>query len=269
MIRPVLLTLTIAACELGTPHAALGQAPTAEVRQIRALYAAALMTSSASYLTAAVAGVARVAAQGARVSHRDLNNQFHGFNNALETVERGGSRYGNMLSGGDFREDTDAILADAVRSRTLEDPLVAALLAAREAAEAAVTIPGWGPESRNSADLVRVIADPSVLESATRFGRAAFSALQMAVERANDGRATAAEAEIRAAAGGDRGPVSAALRKAVAGARFNAVWETAQEIARTTELEGADYLELESQLMWQVYSAASAWYETIPSDERR
>lgn len=265
MIRLLLAALTIAACELGTPHSALGQAPTAQVKTIRALRAAALMTSAASYYTAAIV---RFATRGPRVTGRELNDEFHVFNLALETVEGGSSRYRNTSSGRDFRADTDAIFADAVRSRTLEDPLVAALLAAREAAEAAVSIPGWDPQSRNE-DLALLVADPSVRESAVRFGRAAFSALQTAVERANDGRPATAEAETRAAAGSVGDPVDAALRKAVAVARFNAVWESALRIARTTELEGADYLELERKLMWQVYLAASAWHDTIPSDERR
>lgn len=255
--------LTVAAYGLGTPRSAMGQVLSTEAEATRALRATALMASSATFYTEAVV---RLATRGARLTGRDLAEEVSVFRGAIEMAKQGRARYGNTLSSASFHADTDAILADAVRSRTFDDPLVAALLAASEAAEVAVTIPRWDTESSRE-ELVRLVADASVLESAKEFGRAAVSALRIAVERANDSRAKAEEADIRAAAGAIwgsvHGAVDRALARAEAAARFNAVWQSALGIARSSELDGTDYLALERKLMWEVYVAAQAWHGTV------
>lgn len=260
MIRPVLLTLTIAVCGVGAPNSAMGQAPTTEAQATRALATVALMASCASEYTNVVASFAALVARS-QVSDQDLRR----VNAAIVNLENGRS----YVSSPSFHTLTDALLADAVRSDTLGDPFIAALLAAREAADAAI-VPGWDSSGRTGdRELVRLAADAGVLRAAVRFGRAAFSALEIAVERANDSRATAAEIENRAAAENVGDSVDTALGRAAAAARFNAVWENALKIGGSSELEGVAFLALEQKLMRAVYSAANEWRDTIPSAERR
>ncbi len=272
-ILVALALLPVPAAAQDHPAVAAAQA---EVRATRALVAAASMVRSVGVYTEAIH---RVAAERT-VSSCDE------FRRAISVVVGGNS--GRAGSGPGYREITDEVLSDAVRTGNVGDPFIAALLAVSKAAEAAVAIFSVAESRPDAQDSSSGCPDRSSaidgLDSATGVADAAMVALDIAIQTANAARREAeatADDLARTMASAARREAEAAqvrnthgyfvnaldryadamLNPALRADEFNGIWNRS---SRWTEAvaEGtvADRAAFEKLLLERLLSAASSWH---------